>query len=235
LLSLRSLAQGRIIPILRAGIPDVVGSDADPVERALQALQQMLLRGVRRLAQQLRSPTDVAPSDGGVEPASAIFSQVKELCIEPIDGVLDADEHVFSLFAGPLHLANLLLSIERDLLGTALTRVPAPGGVDENGWWQIIRRMARQRPFLWRNHREAIDKGYLKKGTSSAISFPTGGGKSTLAELKIAAALLRDEKVVFLAPTHALVSQTTRTLRNTFQNFEVVADLDEEVTFEDVV
>jgi hypothetical protein len=35
--------------------------------------------------------------------------------------------------------------------------------------------MARQRPFLWRNHREAIDKGYLKKGTSSAISFPTGG------------------------------------------------------------
>ena len=235
LLSLKNLAQGRLIAILRAESPDVAGSGADPVERALQALQLMLLRGIRRLAQQLRSPTDVAPSDGGVEPASAIFNQVKELCIEPIDGVLDADEHVFSHYPGPLHVANLLLSIERDLLGTALTRVPAPGGVDESGWWQIIRRMARQRPFLWRNHREAINRGYLKKGTSSVISFPTGAGKSTLAELKIATALLRDEKVVFLAPTHALVGQTTRTLKNTFQNFEVFADLDEEVTFRDVV
>jgi superfamily II DNA/RNA helicase len=235
LLSLKNLAQGRINPIIRASIPEVVGPEADPVERALQALQQMLLRGVRRLAQLLRSPTDVAPSDGEVQTASAIFNQVKQLCIEPIDGVLDAGEHVFSLYPGPLHLANLLLSIERDLLGTALTRVPAPGGVDEKGWWQIIRRMARQRPFLWRNHREAIDKDYLKKGTSSAISFPTGGGKSTLTELKIAAALLREEKVVFLAPTHALVGQTTQALRNIFRNFEVVADLDDEVTFDEVV
>ena len=95
--------------------------------------------------------------------------------------------------------------------------------------------MARHRPFLWRNHCEAIDRGYLKKGTSSAISFPTGGGKSTLAELKIATALLRGEKVIFLAPTHALVGQTTRALRNTFQNFDVFADLDEEITFTDIV
>jgi replicative superfamily II helicase len=95
--------------------------------------------------------------------------------------------------------------------------------------------MARQRPYLWRNHREAIDRGYLAQGTSSAISFPTGAGKSTLAELKIATALLRGEKVVFLAPTHALVGQTTKALKNTFRNFDIIGDLDEDITFTDVV
>jgi replicative superfamily II helicase len=81
---------------------------------------------------------------------------------------------------------------------------------------------------LW-NHREAIEKGYLAGGVSSAISFPTGGGKSTLAELKIASALLRQGKVVFLAPTHALVGQTTRALKRTFQTFDVLGDIDEDL------
>src|SRR3546814_17162402 len=82
--------------------------------------------------------------------------------------------------------------------------------------------MARQRPYLWRNHRAAIERGYLAQGVSSAISFPTGAGKSTLAELKIATALLRNAKVVFLAQTHALVGQTTRALQSTFQNYDIL-------------
>jgi superfamily II DNA/RNA helicase len=164
-----------------------------------------------------------------------IFTRVKQLSVEPIEDVLATGDPVFSLYPGPLHLANLLLAVERDLMETALTRVPTPGGVEESGWWQIIRRMARQRPYLWRNHREAIDRGYLAQGISSAISFPTGGGKSTLAELKIATALLRGEKVVFLAPTHALVGQTTKALKNTFRTFDVIGDLDDDITFTDVV
>src|SRR5690606_35273084 len=131
-------------------------------------------------------------------------------------------DHVYNLFPGPLHLANLLIAVERDLVESALTRTPAPQGVDEDGWWQVIRRMARKRPFLWRNHRDAIASHYLEKGTSSAISFPTGGGKSTLAELKIAASLIRGEKVVFLVPTHTLVDQTTRALKDTFNTFDIV-------------
>src|SRR5690606_24601208 len=97
------------------------------------------------------------------------------------------------------------------------------------------RRMARQRPYLWRNHREAVAKGYLEQGVSSAISFPTGGGKSTLAELKIATALLRGERVIFLAPTHALVGQTQRALKGTFQDYSVLADVDEDAGISDVV
>src|SRR3546814_6806534 len=156
--------------------------------------------------------SDVCSSDltaGGVVSASAIFLQVKAMCAERIEGVLTDGEPIFSLYPGPLHLANLLLSVERNLIETALTRIPTPGGVEEGGWWQIIRRMARQRPYLWRNHRAAIERGYLAQGVSSAISFPTGAGKSTLAELKIATALLRNEKVVFLTTTPPLVGQHT--------------------------
>jgi superfamily II DNA/RNA helicase len=233
--SIKNLAQGRLITIVRDEVPDIDGPEADVEERALQALQLILLRGVSRLARQLRRRLDVAPSEGGGEPAAAIFNRVKAFCVEPIEGVLESGDRVFSLYPGPLHLANLLLAVERDLLETALTRVPTPGGVPESGWWQIIRRMARQRPYLWRNHRRAIADGYLEQGTSSAISFPTGGGKSTLAELKIATALLRGEKVVFLAPTHSLVGQTTRALKNTFQNYDILGDLDEDITFTDAV
>ncbi len=235
LLSIKDIAQGQLISILRRETPSVAGPETDVAERALQALQLMIFNGIKRLATQLRRRTDVELDETSSGSAFAIFNRVKELCVEPIDGVFEAGNRVFSLYPGPLHLANLLISVERDLLGTALTRVPAPGGVPEGGWWQIIRRMARQRPYLWRNHRQAVESGYLEQGISSAISFPTGGGKSTLAELKIATALLRDEKVVFLAPTHALVGQTTRALKKTFQNFGVFGDLDDDVTFSDIV
>jgi superfamily II DNA/RNA helicase len=232
--AIRNLAQGQLFAIVSDDIPDIAGAATDVGEHALQALLLLLLRGVRSLAMQLRRRVNISAAEGGVEPAATIFARVKALCMEPIVG-FDISEQVFSLYPGPLHLANLLLAVERDLMETALTRIPTPGGVPEQAWWQVLRRMARQRPFLWRNHRVAIDSGYLEIGTSSAISFPTGGGKSTLAELKIATSLLRDKKVVFLAPTHALVGQTTRALKKTFQNYEVFGDLDDEITFTDVV
>jgi superfamily II DNA/RNA helicase len=234
LIAIRNLAQGRLFDIVHPALPDLDVDSQDIAASALQALQHMLLKGVRRLASQLRSRVDRIPEAGAVEPASAIFARVKALCVEPIEGVLGSGEQVYSLYPGPLHLANLLLAVEGDLIACALTRIPTPGGAEEGGWWQVLRRMARGRPYLWRNHREAIASGYLEQGISSAISFPTGAGKSTLAELKIATALLRGEKVVFLAPTHALVGQTTRALQNTFRNYEVIGDVDEDVSLADI-
>jgi superfamily II DNA/RNA helicase len=235
LVSIRFLAQGRLNAIDALEIPDLVEAQVEHADLAAQALMLMLLKGVKSLALQLRRRVDAPIETGGVEPASAIFLRVKALCAEPIEGVLPDGDTAFSLYPGPLHLANLLLLAERNLIETAITRVPTPGGAEEDGWWQIIRRMAQQRPYLWRNHREAIERGYLEQGVSSAISFPTGGGKSTLAELKIATALLRNEKVVFLAPTHALVGQTTRALQNTFQNYNILGDIDDEITFNEIV
>ena len=229
LLAIRSLAQGRLGEIIDPEEPDINVDDDDLDLRALDALRLLLLRGVTNLARQLRLRVDLAPEEGGVAPASALFVQVQGLASETIDDAEMADRTVFSLYPGPLHLANLLLGLEGDLLGTALSRIPTPGGVDESGWWQTLRRMARQRPYLWRNHREAIDKGYLERGVSSAISFPTGGGKSTLADLKIATVLLRGERVIFLAPTHALVGQTERSLKETFREYNILADVDDDV------
>ena len=235
LLAIRSLAQGRLGELVANDEPEIDADGDDLGLRALDALRLLLLRGVTNLARQLRLRVDLLPEAGGVVPASELFAQVRGLASEPIDGAGVAGETLLSLYPGPLHLANLLLGLEGDLLGTALSRIPTPGGVDDNGWWQTLRRMARQRPFLWRNHREAIEKGYLEQGVSSAISFPTGGGKSTLAELKIATALLRGERVIFLAPTHALVGQTQRALKSTFQDYSILADVDEDVGIGDVV
>ncbi len=67
------------------------------------------------------------------------------------------------------------------------------------------------------------------------MSFPTGGGKSTLAQLKIASYLLAEKKVVLLAPTHALVDQTTRDLRAVFNTFDIVADIEDEASFVDLL
>lgn len=236
LTALKHLCFGRLNAARGVGLPEL-RPGLEPSEAAVSALYLELLKGVRNLAQRLISRADLALGEGGIEPAASFFNRVKELSVGQLDDVLGTGSPVFSLFPGPLHLANLLLAVDRDLVGSALSRIETPDQISDDNWWSIIRRMARSRPYLWRNHREAIGSGYLKKGISSALSFPTGGGKSTLAELKIAAALLRGEKVIFLAPTHALVDQTTRALQSTFKvlDFEIFGDVEDEVTFNDVV
>lgn len=211
-------------------------SDTSGSGIAVEALLRRLHAGVIQLARELL----VAPRDGaGADAASEsrrIFAQVRDLAVASIDDVFDEEgPKVFSAFPGPLHVAKLLLAVSDDLAEAALCRVPAPDGVDPGSWWRIIRRAAQKRPYLWRNHRAALDKGYLARGVSAAVSFPTGGGKSTLAELKIAAALLRGGKVVVLAPTLALVDQTAFTLGNAFKDYTVFGDLDDEITFTDVL
>lgn len=124
-------------------------------------------------------------------------------------------------FAGPHHLASLLLAVAGDLAGSAVTAIEPPGDIDPDRWRKSTRRIAKERPYLWRNHREAIAEGYLEPENSAAVSFPTGAGKSTLAELKINATLLSDKKVVFLAPTNALVGQTTAAMRRSFKGSTV--------------
>ncbi|MBY8824285.1 DEAD/DEAH box helicase [Sphingomonas colocasiae] len=236
LTSIKMLATGELRAIVQSALPEIIDAE-DSMAVAIDALRLELLKGVKHIALRLRNKVDIDPTVGGVQPATAFFERVKALSVSEIDGIFDDGRNVVSLFPGLIHIANLLLAVERDLISSALTRVPTPGGVTEDAWWQIIRRMAENRPYLWRNHREAIDKGYLEQGISSAISFPTGGGKSTLAELKIATALLRGQKVIFLAPTHALVDQTTKALQKTFNtfNFDIIGDVDEEMSFDSLL
>ena len=237
----------KAIADLAAGrLGSIVGREKDrhyehPIDRsgpdqAVDALLKRLHAGVIQLARELVT----RPKDDSESPetslAQEIFTEVIDLCIAPIKGVFGTNgPSAVSVFPGPLHLAKLLLATSGDLAGASLCRLRAPSGIDDNQWWNLVRRIARKRPYLWRNHRAALDNGYLTKGMSAAVSFPTGGGKSTLAELKIGASLLGGGKAVVLAPTLALVDQTAFTLQRAFKDFSVFGDLDEEIVFSDVV
>jgi hypothetical protein len=232
LLSIDYLAHGRLEKILQLPIPaaDVV-LVVDFGAQGVRALYYLLLQGVRTLAASMLGQGTVigsVPSD-----AREIFETVKGLCIEPISDVFkDKGVRPYSVYPGPWHLASLLSAVSSDLPSLALVNVHPPGGVDAGRWLALLQELAAQRPYLWFNHRQAISAGYLETGVSAAISFPTGAGKSTLSELKIAAALLRGVKVLFLAPTLALVDQTAKALTGSFPKAEVQREKAEELLFD---
>ena len=139
------------------------------------------------------------------------------------DEFAEGQTTILNTYSGPHHLASLLLQVGDTLLSSSVLKIPPPNGLDEFLWSNFLRSVAFRRPYLWINHRNAISAGYLNPGISSAVSFPTGAGKSTVAELKIASSLMSGGKVLFLVPTHALVSQVYRDLRNTFPDYDVRA------------
>jgi superfamily II DNA/RNA helicase len=229
--AIRSLACGRLRDIIEADVPlpaQFVSTDFGT--QAVRALYYMLLKGIRSLAADILGIQSVSFAD--VSPQKQ-FGHVKNLCVEPLNEIgVSQGGNSYSLYPGPLHLASLLAAVARDLSSSSLANLPGPTGVDPARWMVVMQEIAARRPFLWRNHRQAIARGYLEPGTSATISFPTGAGKSTLAELKIAAALLRGVKVLFLTPTLSLVDQTARALAQTFRNAGVQQQRGEELLFD---
>lgn len=224
--SLLDLAEGRLSELLDQSMPSAEGiASATLAEAGAQALYFELLRGVRTLASQLLSGAETEETNGAI----AIFRRVRALSIGDDVTVFDGEaKRSMSSFSGPHHLASLLIAVSGDLTESAVANIPPPPDVDPQKWEESMQRVAKARPYLWRNHREAIRQGYLKPGTSSAVGFPTGAGKSTLSELKINAALIGGKGVIFLCPTHALVDQTARNLGRTFPTASVQGErLDE--------
>lgn len=234
LTAIRHLANGRLEQLLDEPLPVTIHFlDAEPTVQAVRTLYYLILKGIRALAVSLLGP-DEGYSRGIQEVDSlAEFERVKRLCLEVLPEFIGGVEGTtITIFPGPFHLASLLSSVAQDLSLSALVAVPAPPLIDPNDWAEMIRGMARRRPYLWRNHREAISAGYLYPGVSSVISFPTGSGKSTLAELKIATIVLQGLKVVFLAPTLALVDQTAKALAKTFPGAELKRERNEDLLFD---
>jgi len=219
-LNLSWLARGMIGTILnqeRVPAAEMIAGESVDGERAAKALYYRILDGVRALAAVLGGIPDVDHD----RPA-ALFRGVA-LSAKPDDAISieGLPPMPVASFPGPFHLARLLETASSALLESAVVNITPPNGVPRDRWKNAMGRIAKRRPYLWPNHLAAIGAGYLEPGTSCAVGFPTGAGKSTTAQLKIHAALLRDLKVVFLAPTHALVDQTARDLRAAFANTSV--------------
>ncbi len=196
-------------------------------ERANAALYYRILRGIRALAYVLQGQR----IRGFVDPI-AVFTEVKQLAAPGAEEIAEGYPYsAVAVFPGPFHLASLLIAAGSALIDSAVVNLPPPEGVDGDRWATAMQTVAETRPYLWRNHRDAIEQGYLEIGTSSAIGFPTGAGKSTTAQLKIHATLLSGRKAVFLAPTHALVDQTTRDLRDAFPRATVRGERTDEFGF----
>lgn len=224
--SLGCLARGNLTRILEMRVT----VDADgrlPDGEATSYLWHQLLAAVRTLAVALLGRESNTVEAAG--PALALIRHVRDVTVhrvtrEAFAGVARdfVPSEFFSTFVGPHHFAVLLESAANRLLDDAIVKIPAPAGVDSTFWNSTLRRLAERRPYLWVNHLEAIASGYLEPGTSSVVSFPTGAGKSTIAELKIAATIAAGRSVLFLAPTRALVRQVDRNLQRAFDGVDVL-------------
>lgn len=227
--AIRDLALGQLHRIVDPNMPSVEAiSAADPGLSASKALYFHILRGVRALAREMLEPANTELFE---QSASEIFAQVISLSTEPIEHLPFGGPSPLSIFPGPLHLASLLSAVARDFPSSAVVHIKPPDDLNNDRWHALMKQIARDRPYIWRNHKQAIDGGYLEAGVSSVISFPTGGGKSKLSELKIAASLLRGTKVVFLAPTLALVDQTATALAKTFPQAQIQQERAEQSIF----
>ena len=235
ILALVELARGQLRRITQRALPpaqDVAQSFGPPA--ASSALYHLILRAVRRLAADLSGvPTDADDAPTTLRRVQQLAAPLDDLPLPP-DLEFDSLElGPVALFPGPFHLASLLISVTDTLAAAAIINVPAPPALPAETWHSFVARVATERPYLWPNHQHAIAAGYLVRGVSSVIGFPTGAGKSAVSEMKIAATILSGRNAIFLAPTHALVDQTVRDLRRAFPTATVQGERPDEFLFLD--
>jgi len=137
-----------------------------------------------------------------------------------------------NVIGGPWHLTRLLGMVEPELIRSATAMVSAPDSIGRDEWETVLTRVAKSRPLLWRNHRSAISDGLLEAGTSAVLSFPTGAGKSTLSELKIASCALSGRNVICLVPTLSLIDQFSRSVKSTIPEARVIAQQELDASLE---
>jgi len=193
------LAQGKLGSIIE--LPNTeLNAKLELSERAEMLMWERLTEGVKNLAMTLTGETKSADD--------SFFVGVEELASYSFDFLQRPMRHVYTSFS---RLAYLLLRVSRVLQENATFKVESETA-DADGWRDVIRGIAQRRPYLWDNHKEALKRGFMKKGMSSVITFPTGAGKSTLVELKIAQTVLSGGKVAYIVPTHALEYQVVRNM-----------------------
>jgi hypothetical protein len=216
--NIADLARGRLNEILARGARWRRGARHSSLdERALAALLETLVVGVELLAANLLHEPPPDATAGRYDSARSAFETVLELSATSGSAYLPGIAGATVLtYAGPHHLASLLLAASDGLALASLFAVPPPQGAKNQTWNSWLKSRAKLAPFIWPNHREAIAREFYQSGVSSVVVLPTGAGKTTVSSLKIAGVLACGKKVVFLAPTHALVDQLTVDLQEMF-------------------
>lgn len=230
--SIQDLAQERFAAILERAerLARLQPSpDDDLSEQATQGLYGLCWAGLIHLVARLLAQAPPTLAYPLMDTPQALFDRVTQLAVANV-AVPGPGARLVSAYAGPRHLARLLRHVADGLEGAGIANLPAPAGAAEPAWRRWLRHRALTKPTLWPNHRNAVASGFLNAGTSAVLVLPTGAGKTTLSELKIAATLSADKKVIFLVPTLALVDQLRDDLAESFPkslaNYEVSADGD---------
>lgn len=192
------LAQGRLTSILRFKSEERKYNGYEDLAESL--LWDNLFAGIRELAKDLLG--EESTNGNGYFSSVLELTQYRKAFLQ---------EELYYLHTGPNRLARLLMMASGELIQYSLANINSPV-VEPEIWKEAIRRIAVTRPYLWDNHKNAFERGFLNKGISSVITFPTGAGKSTLVELKILQTVLSGAKVVYIVPTHALEHQVKRNI-----------------------
>lgn len=217
--SIEDLALERFEAILEradrlAGLRPVADAPFD--ERATQALYGLCWSGVVQMVARLLDRPRAELAYQMFDTPRQAFARVVELSTRPLELPEYTGLHITSSYAGPRHLARLLMHVADSLDEAGVTRIPPPTGTDEEPWKLWVRHRASSKPVLWPNHRAAVATSFLDVGKSAVLVLPTGAGKTTLSELKIASTLSAGKKVIFLVPTLALVDQLRDDLAESF-------------------
>lgn len=144
----------------------------------------------------------------------AIFEKVRSLSAIVIENNMSL--RMEYSYPGIYHLSSLLIAAYDGISESSLTNLTAPQGCAPEFWRKWISLRANKFPYIWPNHRKALDKEFHKNGISAVLVLPTGAGKTTVSSIKISSVLGQGKKVIFLAPTHALVEQLTTDLQDMF-------------------
>ena len=205
--SIRLLAEGKLNEIVDSEITKEE-FHGDYQEYAINLLMYELCEGIKDVALHFLGNTNIKPNER--------LEQVLLLSSYQIEEFDQIDTYV-----GIRKIARLLLGVTKHLEQAALINIPVPKGVDADRWKSFLHNRCMQgRPFIWKNHGFAIYNRFLDLGVSSIFTYPTGAGKSTIVQLKIATSILADRRVIVLVPTHALESQMKRELSAIFkENF----------------
>lgn len=204
---IRMLAEGKLKEIVESETTKEE-FHGDYQEYAINLLMNELCEGIKDVALHFLGNTTIKPTERLEQVLLLSSFQIKKF--DQID-----------TYVGIRKIARLLLGVTKHLERAALINIPVPEGVDADQWKSFLYKRCRQgRPFIWRNHGFAIYNRFLDLGVSSIFTYPTGAGKSTIVQLKIASSILADRRVIVLVPTHALESQMKRELSDIFkENF----------------